>query len=71
VEILDAARETAAKVAALQAGDRKAYIQNAATALEHFQAQTKKLGQLAKGAGRRASAVIQEGTRRSSQSTPS
>ena len=59
-EILDAARETAAKVAALQAGDRKAYIAQAAQALEQFQAQQKKLGQLAKGAGRRASAVIQD-----------
>jgi MoxR-like ATPase len=58
-EILDAARETAAKVAALVAGDRKSYIAQAAQALEQFQAQQKKLGQLAKGAGRRASAVIQ------------
>ena len=55
-EILDAARETAAKVAALVAGDRKAYIAQAAQALEQFQAQQKKLGQLAKGAGRRATA---------------
>jgi MoxR-like ATPase len=60
VEILDAARETAAKVAALVAGDRKTYIAQAAQALEQFQAQQKKLGQLAKGAGRRASAVVQE-----------
>jgi MoxR-like ATPase len=62
VEILDAARETAAKVAAINAGDRKAYIAQAAQALEQFQAQQKKLGQLAKGAGRRASAVIQDAT---------
>jgi MoxR-like ATPase len=61
-EILDAARETAAKVAALVAGDRKAYIAQAAQALEQFQAQQKKLGQLARGAGRRASAVIQDST---------
>lgn len=59
-EILDAARETAAKVAALVAGDRKAYIAQAAQALEQFQAQQKKLGQLAKGAGRRSSVVIQD-----------
>ncbi|HET9554001.1 MAG TPA: AAA family ATPase, partial [Anaeromyxobacteraceae bacterium] len=59
-EILDAARETAAKVAALVAGDRKAYIAQAAQALEQFQAQQKKLAQLAKGAGRRASVVIQD-----------
>jgi MoxR-like ATPase len=61
-EILDAARETAAKVAAIKAGDRKAYIAQAAQALEQFQAQQKKLGQLAKSAGRRASAVIQDAT---------
>ena len=59
-EILDAARETAAKVAALKAGDRKAYISQAAQALEQFQAQQKKLGLLTKGAGRRATAVIQD-----------
>jgi MoxR-like ATPase len=61
-EILDAARETAARVAALVAGDRKAYIAQAAQALEQFQAQQKKLAQLAKGAGRRASVVIQDST---------
>jgi MoxR-like ATPase len=61
-EILDAARETAAKVAALVAGDRKQYIAQAAQALEQFQAQQKKLGQLAKGAGRRATQVIQDST---------
>lgn len=61
-EILDAARETAAKVTALVAGDRKAYIAQAAQALEQFQAQQKKLGQLAKGAGRRATQVIQDST---------
>jgi MoxR-like ATPase len=57
-EILDAARETAMKVAALVARDRKAYIAQAAQALEQFQAQKKKLDQLAKSAGRRASVVI-------------
>ena len=36
-EILDAARETADKVASLKAGDRKAYIAQAAQALEQFQ----------------------------------
>jgi MoxR-like ATPase len=61
-EILDAARETAAKVAALVAGDRKAYIAQAAQALEQFQAQQKKLSHLAKGAGRRASVVIKDST---------
>ncbi|WP_242334593.1 AAA family ATPase [Anaeromyxobacter sp. SG66] len=61
-EILDAARETAAKVAALVSGDRKAYIAQAAQALEQFGAQQKKLAQLAKGAGRRASVIIQDST---------
>jgi MoxR-like ATPase len=59
-EILDAARETNAKVSSLSTGDRKSYIAQAAQALEQFQAQQKKLGQLTKGAGRRASAVIQD-----------
>ena len=61
-EILDAARETANKVTALKTGDRKSYIAQAAQALEQFQAQQKKLGQLAKGAGRRAADVIQDAT---------
>ena len=59
-EILDAARETAAKIAALQAGDRKTFIAQAAQGLEQFSAQQKRLAQLSKGAGRRASAVIQD-----------
>jgi MoxR-like ATPase len=61
-EILDAARETANKVQALKAGDRKAYIAQAAQALEQFQAQQGKLSRLAKGAGRRASGVITDAT---------
>lgn len=61
-EILDASRETAAKVAALQAGDRKQYIAQAAQALEQFQAQQKKLAQLTKGAGRRAIGVMTDAT---------
>ena len=61
-EILDAARETANKVATLKAGDRKAYIAQAAQALEQFQAQQKTLAQLTKSAGRRAITVIDEST---------
>jgi len=61
-EILDAARETANKVATLKAGDRKAYIAQAAQALEQFQAQQKKLAMLTKSAGRRAITVIDEST---------
>jgi len=58
VEILDAAREIATKVAGLKAGDRKLYIAQAAQAVEQFDAQQAKLQELAKAAGRRAKAVI-------------
>jgi MoxR-like ATPase len=57
-EILDAARELTGKVAGLKGGDRKVYLAEAANALEQFQAQTRKLNTLAKGAGRRARTVI-------------
>lgn len=57
--ILDAARDTAARVAALT-GDRKAYIAQAATALDDFKAQEKKLADLAGDAGPRARATITE-----------
>jgi MoxR-like ATPase len=57
-EILDAARETAARVAALRSADRKGYIAEAAQALDEFKAQEKKLGDLARGAGPRASQNI-------------
>jgi MoxR-like ATPase len=58
VEILDAAREIATKVAGLKAGDRKLYIAQAAQAVEQFDAQQAKLQELAKSCGRRAKAVI-------------
>lgn len=58
VEILDAAREIATKVAGLKAGDRKLYIAQAAQAVEQFDAQQAKLQELAKSAGRRAKAMI-------------
>jgi MoxR-like ATPase len=61
-EILDAARETANKVQVLKVEDRKAYIAQAAQALEQFQAQQKKLAMLTKSAGRRAITVIDEST---------
>lgn len=54
VEILDAAKETADKVAGLKSGDRKAYIAQAAQALETFTQQVSKLQKLGKSAGRRA-----------------
>lgn len=53
-EILDAAKETADKVAGLKSGDRKAYIAQAAQALETFTQQVSKLQKLGKSAGRRA-----------------
>ena len=58
VEILDAAREIASKVAGLKAGDRKIYIAQAAQAVEQFDAQQAKLQELAKSGGRRAKVVI-------------
>jgi MoxR-like ATPase len=57
-EILDAARETAARVAALHSSDRKAYIAEAAQALDEFKAQERKLKELGRGAGPRASQTI-------------
>lgn len=59
-EILDAARETAQKVAALKAADRKSYISQAATAIEQFNAQQTKLTELALTGGRRARAVVSD-----------
>lgn len=58
LEILDAAREIAAKVASLKSGDRKSYIAQAAEATQQFDAQRAKLAELAKSAGRRAKVVI-------------
>ncbi len=54
VEILDAAKETADTVARLKSGDRKAYIAQAAQALETFTQQVSKLQKLGRSAGRRA-----------------
>src|SRR5262249_18126715 len=42
VQILDAARETAQRVAGLQSSDKKAYLAQAAQAIEEFDAQRKK-----------------------------
>jgi MoxR-like ATPase len=60
LEILDAAREIATKVSGLKSGDRKAYIAQAAQAVEQFDAQQVKLAELAKSGGRRARAVISD-----------
>ena len=61
-EVLDAARETAQKVASLQAGDRKAYIAQAAQAIDAFGQQQRRLTDLAKSAGKRAKATIADAT---------
>ena len=58
VEILDAARETAARVAGLRSSDRKAYISSAAQALDDFQAQQAKLTELTRSAGPRAKTTL-------------
>lgn len=55
--ILDAARDTAARVAGTKA-DRKAYVAQAAQALEELQAQKTKLADLAKEAGPRARSTL-------------
>jgi MoxR-like ATPase len=62
-EILDAARETGQKVAAIKTGnDRKKYVAEAAQALEQFNQQQERLTKLGKSAGRRAKEVIADAT---------
>ena len=61
-EVLDAARETAQKVASVKAGDRKAYISQAAQAIDAFGQQQRRLADLAKSAGKRAKAAIADAT---------
>jgi MoxR-like ATPase len=61
-EILDAARETAAKIAGLGSGDRRSYISAAANGLEQFNEQQTKLADLARAAGRRAKQTIADAT---------
>lgn len=58
LEIVDAAREIATKVASLKSGDRKAYIAQAAEATQQFDAQQARLDDLAKSGGKRARSVI-------------
>jgi MoxR-like ATPase len=60
MEICDAARETAQKIAALKAGDRKSFVAEAAQGLDCFTAQQKKLAAIARSGGRRAKAVISD-----------
>ncbi len=59
-EVLDAARETALKICGLKSTDRKAFITQAAQALDQFTSQQRKLGELARGAGKRAKVVIND-----------
>lgn len=59
-EILDAARETAQKVAALKTSDRKQYVAQAASAVETFSQQQDKLTELARSGGRRAKSVVSD-----------
>ena len=58
VEILDAAREAAAKVAGLKSGDRKQYIAAAAQAVEQFDHQQVRLHDLERTGGRRAKRIV-------------
>ncbi len=62
LEILDAARETSARVSALQPGDRRSYISAAANALEEFNAQQARLAELGKSAARRSKQAIADAT---------
>ena len=59
-EILDAARETAARIAGIRssASDRRAFVAPAAEALQEFDAQKRKLDDLLKSAGPRAKTNI-------------
>ena len=61
-EVLDAARETAAKVAGLTGTDRKDFLAQATQALQTLRAQQEKLKELSHSAGSRASHVIQDAT---------
>lgn len=61
-EILDSARELAAKTEQVKHQDRAAYVSQAAQALDSFRAQLDKLKKLAKGAGRRASQSVADAT---------
>jgi MoxR-like ATPase len=62
-EILDAARETAARATAVRSsGSKDDFVAKAAQALDAFRAQQKKLGELARGAGPRAAQAIVDAT---------
>lgn len=58
VEILDAARETSARLAAAQSGDRDAYLATARKGLEEMRQILRKLDEISKGATGRSGATI-------------
>jgi MoxR-like ATPase len=66
-EILDAARDTAARVAGIRSSDRRDYIGQAAQALEDLQAQRSKLDELARSAGARAKQNLADATQEITQ----
>ena len=66
-EILDAARDTAARVAGIRSSDRRDYIGQAAQALEDLQAQRSKLDELARSAGTRAKQNLADATQEITQ----
>jgi hypothetical protein len=67
-EILDAARETASRVAGLRSnGEKKTYIAQAAQALAEFNAQKQRLEDLARAAGPRAKVTIADATQEIAQ----
>jgi MoxR-like ATPase len=68
-EILDAARETAARVTGLRTSntDRKSFIASGAQALEDFDAQRRRLDDLSKAAGPRAKQTIVDATQEIAQ----
>jgi len=59
-EILDSAFEVQVKVNGLKVSDRKAFVGQAANALQAFSDQNRKLQELAKTAGKRAQSIISE-----------
>jgi MoxR-like ATPase len=68
-EILDAARETAARITGLRStsSDRKAFVGSAAQALDDFDAQKRKLDDLSRTAGPRAKQTIGDATQEIAQ----
>jgi MoxR-like ATPase len=66
-EVLDAARETAGRITGLRTTDRKAYVAQAAQALDEFQQQQEKLKELTRGAGPRAKQTLADASQEIAQ----